>query len=673
MNIQLPDGKIVENVPDDTSRDDFIAKANRNGLNLPKDAQLRITRTMTAGPSPDTMASTRTATSQALQIGLPAAAMFASGIGAPEGAGLLASAARTGIGSAAGEMAQRQIRKSAMGEQTGPESIKRSAFDFGVGVFSELQTKVLSGVAKRAFAFGADSDAIAADNLLKSKGLPGLLPDEMKSGGLRRYIGSLSRGAPLGSSELRNYVSERSGEWTKYLTDMAHGIASSVEATTAGQSAIDTLSAMRQAFHNVANIGYKEIGAVADPPQAVIDALSKGSTEAGEIVAGMSSTVKALNPSLAGEPDWGNAAKIDLSSVKAKASEMAKEIKASGFPVNSTLEEIEKSGDATWFSRAQDWRSALRKIGRSAGAADQSSVLSGGAAQVESALDKAMKSGLEEVNPELGKELDIVDNMYRQGRDTFYNSLTKDIVKSTAKNGPESVAGKIFKPEGMAAQVTPIQRAKSALTGTGLDAMGAAAKGSQSEGAILSAIKQYKDTLPKEAYQNLQGVFVDYMLREASKDGTISATKMASVLNSFGRPAIEEAFGKQQTKDLMDMVIAMQKGESQGSNIGKFVVSNRQLVGGAIIGATLAGAAVSPNATVRGASRSMLIGGALFLGGPYVVGRLWTNPTTRKLLIRGLTTPSTTEYGARIASSLGAAAYLARQQQDFGDDNGGGK
>jgi hypothetical protein len=514
-------------------------------------------------------------------------------------------------------------------------------------------------------AFGADEGPQAANELLKTKGLTGLLPDEMRAGGLRRYIGNLARNAPLGSEELRTYLTDRSKEWGTALRDTAKSMAPSITATVAGNDAVDTLDAMQKAFHGVADVGYDEIKAAADPKNlTALEGAISPDTKVGGVA------FKDLDPELKkalGSTEIEGGAKIPLADVREKANKLIEQLSSMKYPIPGALNEIANSLGDTWFSRAKDWRTALRALSRDANLKNLSNVKTGAIQQTLGSLDSAMTKGLDDFDKtgQLSKELRIVDGMYARGREIFYNQVTDDIVKATAKQGPEMVAAKVFRPAGMAERVTPAIAGRQALTGEGLDELGKSVVGSQYEQAILSKIAEYKEALPSEAYNELKGVWMDYMLRQASGDNGIpNATKFVKVLNHYGPNVLQEAFGKPQVDDLMKMAEAMIFGESHGGGTGRFVVGNRQLISTAVMaGLGIGGLAAQGSPKTRWASPYMLGGSALFLGGPYVVGRLWTSPITRKLLLRGLTTPATTSYGARLISQLGAAAYLARNEQ----------
>lgn len=608
---------------------------------------------------------------------LPALGMAAGAALAPEVEGptlglralqLGRAALASGLGGAMGTQANKAVRV-AQGENVPASSPADVARDVASGAGAELGGRTIGSVASKALRFASRSvapEARAASELLESKGLPGLLPHQLSTSPAIELGSTISK---YGLFKTGNYIPEAEAAQNATWKDYANKVVDAVwprdgdrvnawNRVELGGEHVNAISVSRASYDDVFDKLYNNLTDKLDPEN--VPALKAAANTAGKepMVGGV--PFSQLDPSLqkalggAGKVPFEGGVPVDIKEIKPAITALNSELRSAGLVPPKAFGEIEKSGDETWFSRAQDWRSGLRRMLREAGP-NKTTDLTRAVNDIEKKLTGAMTAAADKGEPGLGDALRATDKAYAIGKRQYFNEVVNDWVnQASVQKEPGKVADDIFR-EGETGRA---QKAYDATHPEAFAALAAPFKGTVNEKLALDTINEYKENLNPDVYQKLKGMWLHKLVDNSidAKTGALSGTAMRQQIDRLGMDVMNTAFGGSTVKDLDDFAGAISQAEKRAGSVGKFMTMTRGLI-------TLTQGGVLMVSSAK-STPYLAAGFAGFDIAPSVLGKMLTQPYTRRMLMEGITLSADSKEALKLGPRLIAAAYMAQHDDE---------
>lgn len=354
-----------------------------------------------------------------------------------------------------------------------------------------------------------------------------------------------------------------------------------------------------------------------DAGRAVVDA-AKGNLEIATMPAKM--TYSALETAAAD-------ATVNLGEVKQSIQGMLKIAREAGGLEDramgkTLLEFINSKPDAVSYPVAKAIRTEIRTLKDSLEKSieNKNAPAIGKARMLYGQLTEKIREGLRDTDPFLADMWDEANQIERQGQADFNNRLIRSLARKASEEGggrPEAIARELFK----ANNVTAIERVRKAVD--------------------------------PSTWEQMQSVAMQDLMAKAVKKetGMLDGVKLEDA--AFGRgglgpKAMAAAFDPQQIASLKGLTNALKVAqEKSGEGTGRVLIQLAQ--GGALldVAGNELGLIDTPTET----------GSAAILLTPAVLGKLMTNPTTARWLIRGFNTSADAKEAAVLGGRILSAAF----------------
>lgn len=250
-------------------------------------------------------------------------------------------------------------------------------------------------------------------------------------------------------------------------------------------------------------------------------------------------------------------------------------------------------------------------------------------------VDAAMETAAKEAGGDTFEMWRRANKFYRVGKKSFDNDFMATLLND--KRMAEDVGEQLFK----SGNVTEIIQAKRALQN--------AKKFAKAEGQELNADDTWNAMLTS---------FNREMIDKHSKSGALDA---AALLRDFNNPKVKRtmqaAFSPEQYQALRDFADIAAKSQKKLPGGGDVLIQLTQ--SGVIVSA--ATAALAPEGQLKDVATGSA---AVFLLGPNIIARAFTNPTMVRWLTNGLQTPKSSKAAAGLATRILSTAFKDRQGKE---------
>lgn len=558
--------------------------------------------------------------------------------GAPAGPG--GSVALGAMGAAGGEALQ-QVAEHAVGSEaaprTGLEAGGRIAKEFVFGSLSEIAGRGLqSGLmrlvqrettpeGRQAISFAQQGMPRAGQPLADQAGLYSkefLTPGEATGSSYQNVLNNLAEGSFLGGGVIKDFKSNRQ----KYLHDAidkwSEQFGPSLPSKEVGEAIVGSIQKDYKLERAPARAIYGFLSQMTEPkPRIVYELEPTGLLDA---------TGKAMMRKVPKEIiDKSSGAWADMRPLKAfakKDKQMADFLNgiAAEEGGDTLLAKIVGMGDYIPYAAAQKLRTRLQSVADVYSVENKRAPALGLANRAGGMVDTAIDQGLARYSPDARDAWRYANDIYRGASEEFNNEFLRNLIKigTRRKDGlPEKVFDEVWKP-----------------------------------GAV-SGIQKLKTALDPETWKLFQAQASQSLIQRSMKDGVLDfhqLERLAFDPKGIGNAAMRETFGTENLTWLHKFVDAGKLANRRApEETGKMLIQLTQ--GGALFGLA---AGILPGGS------GVEAGAATIVLGPWLLGRLLTNPRTANALIDGLSTRTSAPVAGAIAGRLATALFPRTERRE---------
>lgn len=544
--------------------------------------------------------------------GMPLAGEAAGGLAAARRStpvGMLASGA-----GGAGLEAMRQLLQAQQGMPEAPETSSEAAKRIGKaglrGAAGELAgRKIFSLFSKIAAPFrsAVTKEGETAIDLVGSRGV--VTPGEATNTRMLDILENVAEGSFFGGGRMAATKRNTKNILSSTVDNLVSSIGPHTDRKQLRGMISDTLASGKGTFEKVSRGWYKGLDKlVPSTTETVVERVNTGILDA------------AGNPIYKAVSKQVQKGPVDIQGVKKMATSFKSLAEKGGLGEGAKeFSKIIQKGDTLTFAEAKELRTSLFTLADSPELVGKVPLAK--FTQLAGAVDNAMEKAARKAGGGAWNSFRDISEAYKKGSGHFRDSLIRDLTKKDA----DLVVDTLLTTR----EPISIEHARKIITSGN-----------------------------KTLWPKVQNAFMSRVITEAKDPITkeLSAKKALTALSDFEKSgALKEFFPKGETeviKKALGGLNAIQEKASEGT--GKMVIQLMQA--GALAGTIGGGVGFIATGDVRTGTGVISGGGLVILGGPAVLGRLLTNPTTAKWLSTGLTLGPGTREAAKFLGRLAVHA-----------------
>lgn len=569
----------------------------------------------------------------------------AAGIAGTVAAGAAGLAVAPAVGlsalTAAGGEAIQQIGEHAVGSpnapQTGTEAATRIGKEFVFGTLAEVAGRgIQSGLmrlvqrettpeGRQAVSFAQQGMPRAGQSMADQTSAYAkefLTPGEATGSSYQTVLNNLAEGSFLGGGIIKNFKANRQKYLQNALDNWSSQFGKTIPDQELGEAVIASIQKNYKLNRAPARAAYGFLSQMTEPKPRIVYEL--------EPTAILDATGK---PTLRKVPkeiiDKGSGAWADMRSLK----RFAKEDKGMADFLNgiaaeeggdTLLAKIVGMQDHIPYAAAQKLRSRLQSVADVYSIENKRAPALGLATKAGGMVDEAIDKGLEKFSPDARDIWRYANEVYKGASQEFNNEFLRNLIKigTRRKDGlPEKVFDEVWKP------------------------------------GNISGIQKLKTALDPETWRLFQGQAAQTLIKRSMKDDVLdfhTLERLAFEPKGIGNAAMRETFGTENLTWLHKFVDAGKAANKRApEETGKMLIQLTQ--GGALFGLA---AGILPGGP------GVEAGAATIVLGPWLLGRLLTNPRAANALIDGLSTRKAAPTAGAIAGRLATALFPRSEKRE---------